>query len=131
MDLPDIFATIPDQDRGRWLDIIDPWKGQPTGVRLLIAGPDSDVQRRARIALMDGLAEAAGADGTVSFADREAARIDSLARAVLGWEVPPDEDGRRAPFSHTAVVRLLKVQWVQEQADAFAGNRRAFRPGAA
>lgn len=129
MELDDIFATIADQDRGRWMDIIDPWEGQPTGVRLLIAGPDSDVQRRARIALMDGLAEAAGADGMVSFADREAARIDSLARCVLGWEVPPEEDGRQAPFGHRAVVRLLKVPWVQEQADAFAGNRQAFRPG--
>lgn len=126
MDLSDALGNVADQDKGRWLDVVDPWGGNPVGIRFLVAGPDSEVQRRAKIAMMDELADAAGADGTVSFESRETARINSLARCVLGWEIT--EDGRPVPFSHKAIVRVLRsVLWVQEQVDAFAGNRAAFR----
>ncbi|MGH2343456.1 hypothetical protein ACRC7T_18480 [Segnochrobactraceae bacterium EtOH-i3] len=128
MQLEDIFANLADQDKGRWLDIINPFEGTPTGIRLLVAGPDGDVQRRARIALMDGLADAARPDGTVSFADREAARIDMLARCVIGWELPETDAGRLS-FGHRNVARLLKVAWIEQQVDAFAADRTRFRPG--
>jgi len=129
LQLSDALGNVADQDRGRWLDVLDPWSGAPTSFRFLVAGPDSDAQRRARIAMMDELAEAAGADGAVSFEAREAARIGCLARCVLGWEMV--DEGKPVPFSHKNVVRVLKgVQWVQAQVDAFAGDRRNFAPEA-
>lgn len=127
MDLSDALGNVIDQDRGRWLAAIDPWSGKPTGFRFLIAGPDSETQRRARMAMMDELSEAAGPDGRVCFEAREAARINCLARCVLGWEM--SDDGEPVPFSHKACVRVLRgVEWLQAQVDAFAGDRRNFAP---
>lgn len=129
MTLDDIHANLADQDRGRWLDVVDPWEGKPVGLRLLIAGPDSQTQHKARIAMMDELADAADGEGKVSFELREKARVNGLARAVLDFEVA-DAFAVNLTFSHKAVVKLLSVAWIQAQADAFAGDRAFFRSGA-
>lgn len=127
MDVADFLANAIDQDRGRSLAIIDPWNGTDTGLVFEIAGPDSDVQRRARIGMMDELAEMARPDGTVSAEDRERARLACLARCVIGWRV--QENGRDVPFEHRHVLRVLRASKViQEQVDAFAGDRSNFAP---
>lgn len=126
MTLEEIFANVADQDRGKEFEIVDPVEGRPTGIKFRIAGPDSDTQRRARIALMDELAEMADAEGRVSAENREKARLNCLARCVLGWEI--EEDGKPVPFSQKNVLRVLRVRWIAEQVDAFAGDRAAFRP---
>lgn len=125
MTLDEIMGNVADQDKGREFELIDPVEGKPTGIRFRVAGPDSDTQHRARIALADELADMADADGRVTAEHREKARLNCLARCVLGWEAT--EDGKPVPFSHTAVLRLLKVLWVQAQVDAFAADRRNFR----
>ena len=126
MQLDDIRAFSADQERGSWFDLLDPVTGKATGVRLKLAGPDSEAQNRARLRLADDLSEVADADGRVSAEARERARIDSLARCVLAWEI--SEDGQPLPFTHANVVRLLKAAaWVQAQVDAFASDRAAFR----
>ncbi|MFJ1293238.1 hypothetical protein ACEPPZ_14320 [Paracoccus yeei] len=126
MQLNDILADAQDQDRGRDFDLLDPVTGKATGIKLRIAGPDSATQARARLQMVDDLADAADADGRVSAADREKIRLNTLARCVLGWEV--QEDGQAVPFTHAHVVRLLKAaHWVQQQVDGFASDRAAFR----
>ena len=126
MQLNDILADAQDQDRGREFDLLDPVTGKPTGITLRIAGPDSATQARARLQLVDDLAEMADDEGRISAASREKARLNSLARCVLGWDVK--EDGEPVPFTHANVVRLLKAaQWVQAQVDGFASDRAAFR----
>ncbi len=130
MNLSDIANIAEDQDRGRWLDLLDPYDGKPVGIRLLIAGPDSMVQARARLKLADELAEMADDEGRVSAENRETARLRNLARCVIGWEA--SEDGQPVPFGFDAVLRLLKAgRWVQEQVDDFAGSRRGFANGVA
>lgn len=125
MDLSEARGNVVDQDKGRWLDVADPWSGKPTGMRFLLAGPDSETQRRARLAMMDELADASATDGSVSAEGREAARINCLARCVLRWEI--EDEGQAVPFTHKNVVRVLKgIQWIQIQVDAFAGDRRNF-----
>lgn len=127
MDLSDILANAADQDKGRELVVVDPWNGRPIGMTMRIAGPDSDTQKRARIAMMDELADMARPDGSVSAEMRELARLNSLARCVLGWDV--NEAGAPVPFNHKNVVRALKAAtWLQAQVDAFAGDRANFRP---
>ncbi|CZT34624.1 hypothetical protein [Rhizobium sp. 9140] len=130
MDLSDIRANISDQDKGRWLTIADPWTGQPTGIKFRVAGPDSDTQHRARIAMMDRLTELAEPDGTLSAANRESARLECLAACVL--EVTAEEDGQALPSTTQTILRLLRAgTWIQQQVDAFAGNRAFFRSGGA
>lgn len=126
MQLNDILAEAQDHDRGRELVLLDPVDGKPTGITLRIAGPDSATQGRARIAMMDELADAADESGMVSAEAREKARLNSLARCVLGWEI--SEDGHPLPFTHANVLRLLRAAvWVQAQVDGFAADRAAFR----
>ncbi|MGN7829610.1 hypothetical protein ACTJJ8_23025 [Agrobacterium radiobacter] len=130
MTLDAILSNLIDQDKGRWLELVDPWEAKPIGVRLLIAGPDSATQNKSRILMMDELASAADVDGRASFEAREKARINSLARCVLAWEVAP-AFGLDAKFGHAAVVKVLQVAWIQQQVDAFAGDRLHFRSPAA
>lgn len=126
MQLNEIMADAQDQDRGRDFDLLDPVTGKSAGITVRIAGPDSATQARARLQMMDDLADMADPDGRVSAADREKARLNSLARCVLGWDVT--EDGEPVPFNHANVVRLLKAAtWVQAQIDGFASDRAAFR----
>lgn len=126
MQLNDIEAEAQDQDRGRDFPLLDPVTGKATGITLRIAGPDSATQARARLQMVDDLAEAADDEGRVSAAAREKARLNSLARCVLGWDVK--EDGQSVPFTHANVLRLLRAAtWVQAQVDGFASDRAAFR----
>lgn len=126
MQLNDILADAHDQDRGRDFELADPVTGKPAGITLRLAGPDSATQHRARLALTDELSEAMGDDGRVSAVDREKARLNSLARCILGWHIL--EDGEPVPFTHANALRLLRgALWVQQQVDAFASDRAAFR----
>ncbi|MDB6179546.1 hypothetical protein PAF17_18915 [Paracoccus sp. Z330] len=128
MQLNDILAEAQDHDRGRDFDLLDPVTGKATGITLRIAGPDSATQARARLQMMDDLADMADGEGRVSATNREKARVNSLARCVLGWDVK--EDGEPVPFTHANVVRLLRAAtWVQAQIDSFASDRVAFRGG--
>lgn len=126
MNLDEIHGNLADQERGRWLDVAEPWEGNPTGLRFLIAGPDSQTQHKARVAMMDDLAAAADIDGKVSFQAREKARLACLARCVLNWDVAADF-GLDARFGHAAVLKLLAISWIEQQADSFAGDRANFR----
>ncbi len=126
MDLREITGWSDDQDRGRELRLRDPVTGRATGIVFRLAGPDSATPRRAQLRLVDDLAEMAGPDGRVSAEHRERARLDCLARCVLGWDIR--EDGEPVPFTHRNVVRVLgAARWLQEQVDAFAADRAAFR----
>lgn len=125
MQLEDILANVADQDRGREFRLLDPVEGKDTGIRFRVAGPDSETQHRARIAFADELADMADAEGRVTAEQREKARLNCLARCVLGWEI--SEEGQPVPFNTKNLLRLLRVQWVQAQVDGFASDRAAFR----
>lgn len=128
MTLDDILDNVADQDKGREFELADPVTGQPTGIRLWIVGPDSTTAHRARVDLYDELAELADADGRVSAASREKARLNSLAKYVLRWTIV--EGGEELPFNQKNLLRLLSVTWVQQQVDAFASDRAAHRGAA-
>ncbi|MDW9772722.1 hypothetical protein GOA89_13170 [Sinorhizobium meliloti] len=127
-DFDDILANVEDQDRGAEVELRNPATGEPTGLKLTVAGPDSLTQRRSRLQMSDELAELARADGTVSAEEREKAAVASLARCVLSWQIV--EGGKELTCTHANIVRLLSVAWVREQVDAFAGNRANFMAGA-
>lgn len=133
MDFDHLTSIAEDQDKGRWLTLVEPYEGKTVGVRLLIAGPDSNVQARARLKLADEMAEMADDEGRVSAENRENLRIRNLARCVIGWDIttPEGKKGELA-FTFDNVRRLLAAgRWVQEQVDDFAGSRRAFAKGEA
>lgn len=126
MQMSDILGNAVDQDKGRELELVDPFSGKGSGLKFWIVGPDSETAHRARIALSDELADMADASGMVSAEHREKARLNCLARHVIRWDV--SEDGKPVPFNTKNVLTLLRVQWVQEQVDTFAADRRNFAP---
>lgn len=128
MQMREILGNATDQDKGRLLELVDPFEGKPTGLKFYVVGPDSETARRAQIALADELAELADADGRVTAENRERARLHCLGKHVLRWEV--EEDGKPVPFTTTNLLALLRVQWVQAQVDAFAADRSNFKPEA-
>lgn len=124
-DLTDLYGNREDQDAGAWFEALDPITGKPTGLKFLVAGPDSVVQAKAALALVDELSASADDDGRVSAEARERARINQLARAILAWEMR--EDGEPLLCSHVNKVRALKAgTWLQAQIDARASSRRPF-----
>ena len=124
--LDDIRSFSADQERGAWFDVADPITGQPTGIRVKVAGPDSETQNRARLKLADDLSGLADAEGKLTAENRNRARLDCLAACVLAWDIM--EDGEPVPFTHGNVLRLLKsADWVQAQIDSFAADRSAHR----
>lgn len=127
MQLDDVFATVEDCDRGAELELLHPVSFVPTGLKLTLAGPDSRVQRSAKLTMLDKIGELAMADGRVSAEQREAESIAMLARCVLRWDI--SQDGQPLPLTHENAVRLLSVSWVREQTDAFAGIRSNFIKG--
>lgn len=126
MQLSDVLNNATDQDRGADLELLAPWDGSNTGMVLTIVGPDSATARKTEIEMMDRLAEMADDRGLVSAENRQKAAVEALAKRVLRWDV--NEGGKPVPFNHAAAVVLLSVPWVREQVDAFAGERRNFKP---
>jgi hypothetical protein len=124
--MPDLAALddlVEHQDRGAELVIHHPVTGDPMpDLVFIIAGPDSDVQRRARLKLQDELL--AYRDRPPA-EDQERLSIEHLARCVVKWRVK--QDGEALPFTFTNVVRVLtKFPFVREQVEAFAASRTAY-----
>lgn len=122
MDLAHFDDLIEGQDRGADLTIRHPVTGEDMpAIVLTIAGPDSDVQRRARLKLQDELY----AHRKPPVEDLERMEIERLARCVVAWRVK--RDGADVPFTFTNVVRLLtSAAFVREQVASFAESRIAY-----
>ncbi len=88
MDLSHFDDLIEGQDRGADLTIRHPVTGEDIAdIVLTVAGPDSDVQRRARLKLQDELYAYRGKP-PVEELDR--LEIERVARCVVGWRVKRD-----------------------------------------
>lgn len=120
MDLAHLDDLVEGQDRGAECAIVHPATGEEMpDLVFIVAGPDSDVQRRARLKLQD---ELLAYRGRVPAEDQERLAIEQLARFVVGWRVK--QDGQDVPFSHTNVVRILrKFRFIRDQVEAFAESR--------
>ena len=122
MDLAHVDDLIEGQDRGADLTIKHPVTGdEMPEIVFTVAGPDSNVQRRARLKLQDELY--AFRKPPVEELDR--LEIERLARCVVAWRVK--RDGTDVPFTFTNVVRLLSsAEFIREQVNAFATSRVAY-----
>ena len=116
-DLSALDDLVAYQDRGADCVIHHPVTGEPMpDVVFVVAGPDSDTQRRARLSTSDALL---AYRDRPSAEDQERLAIEQLSRCVVGWRVK--QDGQEVPFSFTAVVNLLrKFQFIREQVDVIA-----------
>lgn len=120
MDLAHFDDLVEGQDRGADLQIRHPVTGEivPDMV-FVVAGPDSDTQRRARIKFSD---ELLAFRGTPPADELNRMEIERLARCVVSWRVT--RDGNPVEFTHTNVIRLItNFTFIKEQLEAFAASR--------
>lgn len=120
MDLAHFDDLVEHQDKGADLQIRHPVTGEivPDMV-FIIAGPDSDTQKRARIKFSDDLM---AFRSTPPADELNRMEIERLARCVVGWRVTRDD--KPVEFSFTNVVRLLtNFTFIKEQVEAFAASR--------
>lgn len=121
-DLSALDDLVAPQDRGAELTIIHPVTSERMEIVLTVAGPDSDVQRRARLAMQD---EHYGFKGRPPASEYDRMDIDRLARCVIGWKVK--RAGQDVPFSFTSVVKLLtQHRSIREQVEAFSQSRTSY-----
>jgi hypothetical protein len=124
-DLAALDDLVANQDRGAAMSIVHPVTLETLpDITIVVAGPDSDVQRRARLATADALLAYRDRPGAE---DQERLAIEQLARCVVGWEVK--QDGVDVPFTFTNVVRVFtKFPFVRDQVNAFAASRGPYMP---
>ena len=125
MDLSEVFATTDAQEAGSYFELTDPVRGQATGIKLLIAGPDSKVSKAALLNLERESQRASGRNGAVAGERRDQLMEEFLCKVVLGWEAK--EKGKPVPFTEENLLRLIRAgMWVRAQIDGFAGDRTPY-----
>ena len=129
MDIAKLFGSIEDQDKGKELNLLHPVTGEPTGMKLVIAGPDSRIQKDARFELADELRKISSyARGKLSAEDHDRLVVGMLAKCIISWEIT--ENGKGLELKHVNAVRLLMAgTWVREQVDEFAASRALYYTG--
>lgn len=125
MQLNDLSRLADEQDAGHSFELRDPVQGEPLGIRLTIAGPDSKIANKARAEVERSIAHHTRKGGEVPPRERQRIMDDFLAAVTLGWDAK--EDGQDVPFSRESFQRLLDAgQWVRGQVDLFAGDRSPY-----
>ncbi|MFZ5690545.1 MAG: hypothetical protein ACOY5F_04760 [Pseudomonadota bacterium] len=123
LDLAHLDDLVEDQDRGAEMTVVHPVTGEAMpDMVFIVAGPDSDIQRRARLRLSDDLLQYRH---HVPAHDRERFEIEFLARCVIGWRIR--QGGREVEFSHSNVVKLItKHRYIRQQLQAFTEDRTPY-----
>jgi hypothetical protein len=112
------------QENGIDVEIRDP-TGQPIGIAIKIAGPDSERQRKAIQALTnERLNNEDAATATAEDIERNALKI--LASSVISW-TPIVLDGSDLPCTEENAIRLFsRFPFIREQVEKRAGKRAGF-----
>ncbi|TPK42636.1 MULTISPECIES: hypothetical protein [unclassified Mesorhizobium] len=124
-DLSTLDAMQERQNEGVEFPIMDAAR-QDTGIRIKVAGPDSDTQRKARDAVMQRMINAGNDVRTLE--DRQRDNIAILAAAVLDW-TGIHRKGEPVECNRDEVVSLLtRYPVVRDQIDIYASTRALYMP---
>ncbi|WAJ30961.1 hypothetical protein [Antarcticirhabdus aurantiaca] len=125
MELNDLSRLTDEQDRGHAFELRDPVHGEPTGIRLTIAGPDSKAAKKARGELERAVAKQGRRGGETPPQERTRVMDDFLFAVVIGWELK--DGGKPVKFDRQNFQRLVDAgTWVRAQIDQFAGDRSPY-----
>lgn len=130
MELSDLSRLADEQDAGHSFELRDPVHGEPTGIRLTIAGPDSKIAKKARAAMEQAIAKANRRGGEIPPQERARIVDDFLFAVTISWDVK--EKGKPVAFARETFQRLVDAGvWVRGQIDLFAGDRSPYFKAAA
>lgn len=110
-----------------WLKILNPKDNSETGIRLHLAGPDSDLYRRAEAAARNkSLARQVKTKLTAEMVDEQV--LEHLLAVTVGWEgliygAKPLEFN---PDNVRMIYTEPPLRFIREQVEAFVGDRQNF-----
>lgn len=112
------------QEAGIDIELKDP-SGQPIGVSIRVAGPDSERQRKVMKALTNERINNEDL-ATATAEDIEVNTLKILAASVISWS-PIVLDGADLPYSEENAIRLFtRFPFIREQVEKKAGKRTGF-----
>lgn len=112
------------QEDGLAVDILDP-AGEPTGIIITVAGPDSERYKAAEQKQIDKRLKRRSA-APMNAAEIAQASLEGLADCVISWS-PVTLDGADLPMTAENAVKLFtRFPWIREQVNAKAGDRTSF-----
>lgn len=128
IDLAPFDEAIRRHEQGIEVPIISMDGKTPTGLVILVAGPDSDRARKAREALHHDLVEAQRTTPlTPAEVSDQGAKF--LAKLTIGWAPNVKVDGEELEYSEANAMKVFsRYRFIRQQVDSIAGDRAAFMP---
>lgn len=126
-DLASLDALTAAQEDGIDVPIEHPVSGDPLGITIRVAGPDSQRQRKAYRRMLD--ARMRSGKRRIEPEEAEGETLLYLARTLIGWTFSSGVtiDGEVPEFSVDAAVSLFRrFPFIREQIDAAAASRAGF-----
>lgn len=126
VDLSQFDEAIERQEKGIEVPILGLDGKTPTGLVIVVAGPDSERARKAREQLHQELVDAQRID-PLTPAEVAAQGTRFLAKLTIGWAPDVKVAGEQLAFTEANAIRVYeKYRFIRQQVDAAAGNRAAF-----
>ena len=109
---------------GTTVDIVHPVTGDPLGIKVTVAGMDSDLYRKAQRKILNKRLNDKKFKTRAEELENES--IDLLAHCTMSWE-GVEEDGVVVPFTVDNAKKVYRTYpWMKEQVDVAIGDRGNF-----
>lgn len=120
------FANLAQaQDDGIDVDILHPKTGEELGIKIRVAGPDSERQKKARNAITNARL-LRSRNKRMTAPEMEADSIKLTAASIISWD-GVEENGQAVDLtSETAEAILKRYPFIYEQLSATIGDRSDF-----
>lgn len=129
LDLSGFDAAAKRHEEGIVVDIIGPDGETPSGLKIRVAGPDSQRARKAQEDLAASLIAQENI-GKPKASETTRRGIEFLARITLGWEPAVKIDGKEMVYSVENAEKLYgRYSFIRDQVDRAAGKRARFMNG--
>ncbi|MDR2945992.1 MAG: hypothetical protein LBV79_04525 [Candidatus Adiutrix sp.] len=123
-DLADFTQSLADS---AWLKILNPKDNSDTGLRFHLAGPDSEIYRRAESAARNkSLARQTKTKLTAEMVDEQV--LEHLLAVTIGWEGLV-YNGQPLEFTSDNLRHIYtepRLRFIREQVEAFVSDRQNF-----
>lgn len=127
-DLTQFADLIPAQEEGIVVDILHPVTGDPIGMSVQVAGPDSERARKARQAVMNANMRSNAASRPKANELEESQR-KVIAKSVISW-IGVELDGKELDCTTDNVIKVFAdYPFIYEQVSGAAANRAGFIKG--
>lgn len=125
VDLSQFDALTRNQEEGIDVDILHPVTGDELGIKIRVAGVDSERFRRARHAVQEKRIQRRSVKRQTP-AEIDEENLSSLAQCIISWSGVVI-DGKAIELTHDSAVDVLRrYPFLRDQVDVAVGDRAGF-----